>query len=439
VATDQGGHEKAGEVEAAVADAFREHWGRVVATLIGLTRNWDLAEECAQEAFALALTAWRRDGIPRQPGAWLITAARNRAIDRIRRDQVGAAKLRQIGALLPADEGVDVSAEDGDDVLDSGIRDDRLRLIYTCCHPALAFEAQVALALRTLCGLSTTEIARAFQISEPAVAKRLVRTRHKIAVAGIPYRVPPAHLLPERTNAVLGVVYLLFNEGYAATSGPSLVRTDLCDQAVWLAGMVAELMPDHPEAGGLHALLLLLHARTAARIDASGTLVPLEEQDRSRWDRPMIEAGLAAVAHALRRETIGPYQLQALIAACHATAARAEDTDWYQIVDLYDQLVVLVPSWTVRLNRAVAVAMRSGAQAGLDLLDTLDGGGDPPPSHLLPAVRADLLRRLGADAEARKHYRLALAGTDNAGERAYLARRLAEVEDRGRPGPPRSS
>ena len=302
--------------------------------------------------------------------------------------------------------------------------------VATWCHPALAFEAQVVLALRTLCGLSTTEIARAFQLSEPAVAKRLVRTRHKIAVAGIPYRVPPAHLLPERTTAVLGVIYLLFNEGYAATAGPTLVRGDLCDQAVRLAGMVAELMPDHPEAGGLHALLLLLHARTAARSDAAGTLVPLEEQDRSRWDRPMIAAGLAAVARALRRETVGPYQLQALIAACHATAARAEDTDWRQIVELYDQLGAIVPSWTVRLNRAVAVAMRSGPRAGLELLDTLAADGDPPRSHLLPAVRADLLRRLGADAEAVQQYRLALAGTENAGERAYLARRLAEVDGR---------
>jgi RNA polymerase sigma-70 factor, ECF subfamily len=397
--------------------------------------HWDLAEECAQEAFTLALTAWRRDGIPRQPGAWLITAARIRAVDRIRRDQVGAAKLRQIGTLLAYDEGGDVAAGDlgaeGGDVVDSGIRDDRLRLIYTCCHPALAFEAQVALALRTLCGLTTAEIARAFQLSDSAVAKRLVRARHKIATAAIPYRVPPAHLLPERTNAVLGVVYLLFNEGYAATAGPSLARTDLCDRAVRLAGMVAELMPDHPEAGGLNALLLLLHARTAARADASGTLVPLEEQDRSRWDRPMIGAGVAAVARALRRESIGPYQLQALIAACHLTAARAEDTDWHQVVDLYDQLEVMVPSWTVRLNRAVAVAMRSGPRAGLDLLDALTVDGDPPRSHLLPAVRADLLRRLGANAAAGEQYRLALAGTDNAGEWAYLSRRLAETGAEG--------
>jgi RNA polymerase sigma-70 factor (ECF subfamily) len=422
--------EEGSSVEAAVAEVFRAEWGRVVATLIGLTRNWDLAEECAQEAFTLALTAWRRDGVPRQPGAWLITTARNRAIDRIRREQVGAAKLRQIGRLMTPDEGVISGEGTGDDAADSGIQDDRLRLIFTCCHPALAFEAQVALALRTLCGLSTTEIARAFQVSEPAVTKRLVRTRHKIAVAGIPYRVPPAHLLPERTNAVLGVIYLLFNEGYAATAGPSLVRADLCDQAIRLAVMVAELMPDHPEAAGLHALLLLLHARTAARVDAAGTLVPLDEQDRSRWDRPTIEAGIATVARALRREAVGPYQLQALIAACHATAARAEDTDWPQIVDLYDQLEAMVPSWTVRLNRAVAVAMRSGPQAGLDLLDALDADGAQPRSHLLPAVRADLLRRLGAYAQAGEQYRLALAGTENAGERAYLTRRLAEVEAR---------
>jgi len=407
-------------VERALAASFREDWGRIVAGLIGMTGNWDLAEECAQEAYAQALTAWRRDGVPERPRAWLITTARNRAIDRIRRQRVGAAKLREVGAADP-DPGYGPQVDL--DAVESGIADDRLRLIFTCCHPALAFEAQVTLALRTLCGLDVAEIARAFQVTEPAMAKRLVRTRQKIAVAGIPYRVPPAHLLSERTTAVLGVIYLLFNEGYAATTGDALVRHNLCDQAVQLAGMVAELMPDHPEAVGLHALLLLQHARATARADSHGALVPLEEQDRSRWDRAMIEAGLAAVGQALRRERVGPYQLQALIAACHATAPSPADTDWERIVTLYDQLAAVVPSWTVRLNRAIAVAMRSGPEAGLTLLDDLPSstGG-----HLLPAARADLLRRLGRHAEAAEHYVLALAGTDNESERAYLRRRLAE-------------
>jgi RNA polymerase sigma-70 factor, ECF subfamily len=397
----------------AVERAFREHWGRVVATLIGVTGDWDLAEECTQDAYAQALTAWRRDGVPDNPRAWLTTAARNRAVDRIRRDRVGAAKLR----LLAADEPEPESP--------AGPRpepaDDRLRLIFTCCHPALAFEAQVTLALRTLCGLTVAEIARAFQMSEAAMAKRLVRTRQKIAVAGIPYRVPPAHQLPERTTAVLGVVYLLYNEGYAATAGPALDRPDLCAEAVRLAGLVADLMPDHPEAVGLHALLLIQQARAAARVDGAGALVPLEEQDRSRWDAAMIERGLVEIRRAVRRERIGPYQLQALIAACHATAATAADTDWARIVDLYDRLAVLVPSWTVRLNRAVAIAMRDGPAAGLDLLDAL-----PDRGHLLPAVRADLLRRLGRRTEARPQYEAALAGTANEAERAYLRRRLAE-------------
>jgi RNA polymerase sigma-70 factor (ECF subfamily) len=407
------------DVERALTESFRQDWGRVVAALIGMTGDWDLAEECAQEAFTAALPAWRRDGIPERPRAWLTTTARNRAVDRIRRQRVGAVKLRELAIDQMRDDEVALDF----DALDSGIPDDRLRLIFTCCHPALAFEAQVTLALRTLCGLTTAEIARAFLVSEPTMAKRLVRTKSKIATAGIPYRVPPAHLLPERTTAVLGVVYLLFNEGYAATTGHALIRHELCDHAIHLAAIVAELMPDHPEAGGLHALLLLLHARSPARVDASGALVPLEDQDRSRWDAAMIAAGVAAVRRAVRREKVGPYQLQALIAACHATTANAADTDWAQIVALYDELQKLVPSSTVRLNRAVAVAMRSGPQAGLDLLDELGAVADPP---LLAAARADLLRRLGRPAEAAEQYRLAHARTDNEAERAYLTRRLAE-------------
>jgi RNA polymerase sigma-70 factor (ECF subfamily) len=349
-----------------------------------------------------------------------MTTARHRAIDRIRRERVGTAKLRELAAIQKPAETLDL------DALDSGIADDRLRLIFTCCHPALAFEAQVALALRTLCGLTTAELARAFLVAEPAMARRLSRTKQKIAAAAIPYRVPPAHLLPARTTAVLGVIYLLFNEGYTATAGPALIRHELCEQAVYLASLVAELMPDHPEAGGLSALLLLLHARAAARVDAAGALVPLSEQDRSRWDATLIGTGLAVLRRALRHERVGPYQLQALIAACHATAAEATDTDWVQIVALYDQLQELVPSPTVRLNRAIAVAMRSGPRVGLELLDELAAAGGLTDHPLLPATRADLLRRLGRLAEAGEHYRLALTRTGNEAERAYLSRRLAE-------------
>jgi RNA polymerase sigma-70 factor (ECF subfamily) len=399
--------------------AFRRDWGRVVATLIGLIGDWDLAEECAQEAFALALPAWERDGVPEQPHAWLITAARNRAVDRIRRDRLAAAKLRQLAAsLVPENDAIDLEA------LDSGVTDDRLRLIFTCCHPALGFEAQVSLALRTLCGLSTAEIARAFLVSEATMAKRLVRAKQKIAVAGIPYRVPPASVLPERTAAVLGVLYLMFNEGYAATAGPALIRHELCEQAVRLAAMVAELMPDDPEAGGLHALLVLLRAREAGRVDDTGALVPLEEQDRTRWDAAGIAAGVAEIRRALRYERVGPYQLQALIAACHATAPSAEETDWAQIVALYDELVRVVPSATVRLNRVVAVAMDAGPQMGLDLLD----GVEEHP--LLAAVRADLLRRLRRDEEAAQWYRLAIERAGNEAERAYLVRRLGALKGR---------
>ena len=395
-------------VERELDEAFRRDWGRVVATLIGVTGDWDLAEEAAQEAFASALTAWRRDGVPAQPRAWLITTARNRAVDRIRRERVGAAKMREAAFLNEPDA---VSAA----TVDTSIPDDRLRLIFTCCHPALAFEAQVALALRTLCGLTTAEIARSFLVPEATMAKRLVRAKQKIATAGIPYRVPPAHQLPRRTSAVLGVVYLLFHEGYVA-----LDRPELCERAIQLAALVADLMPDDPEAGGLHALLLLLHARAAARTDPDGALVPLEEQDRSRWDAAMIDAGTRQIRDAMRAERPGPYRLQALIAACHATAPTPAHTDWARIVTLYDGLATLVPSATVRLNRAVAVGMSTGPDAGLALLDEV---GDHP---LLPAARADLLRRLGRRADAADQYRRALAATDVAGERAYLERRLAE-------------
>ena len=407
------------DVSDAVATAFREEWGRVVATLIGTTGDWDLAEECAQEAFASALKTWPRDGVPRRPGAWLTTVARNRALDRLRRSAAEAAKLREVAALAPAD---DPGQDD-----DSGIRDDRLRLMFTCCHPALPLEARVALTLRTLAGLTTAEIARAFLVPEPTMAKRLVRAKSKIRHAGIPYRLPPSHLLPERVVGVLAVLYLLFNEGYAASAGADLVRQGLCAEAIRLARALAGLMPDEPEALGLLALMLLHDARRAARVDAAGDLVTLEDQDRARWERAEIDEGAGVLDAALRRGRPGPYRLQAAIAACHATAPDAAATDWAEIALLYWQLGEIMPSPVVELNRAVAVAMSQGPAAGLELVAAIEDSGALAGYYLLPATRADLLRRLGRRAEAAASYRAArdLAATD--AERRYLDRRLAET------------
>jgi RNA polymerase sigma-70 factor (ECF subfamily) len=348
--------------------------------------------------------------------------ARNRALDRLRRGAAEAAKLREAAVLAPIDE------PDDDD--ESGIRDDRLRLMFTCCHPALPLEARVALTLRTLAGLTTAEIARAFLVPEPTMAKRLVRAKHKIRDAGIPYRVPPAHLLSERTAGVLAVVYLLFNEGYAASAGADLVRRSLCAEAIRLARALAQLMPDEPEALGLLALMLLHDARRATRTDDAGDLVTLEDQDRGRWDRPGIEEAAAVLEAALRRGQPGPYQVQAAIAACHATAAEAADTDWAQIARLYGELARVMPSPVVELNRAVAVAMADGPAAGLDLVAAIEASGELSGYYLVPATRADLLRRLGRWAEAAASYRAArdLAATD--AERRYLDRRLTEATGR---------
>ena len=408
-------------MEAAVARAFRDEWGRIVATLIRTTGDWDVAEESTQDAFARALESWPRDGIPRHPGAWLTTTARNRAVDRLRRAASGAAKLREVAVQPVPDE----PAEEGRGV----VEDDRLRLIFTCCHPALAMEAQVALTLRTLAGLTTAEIARAFLVPEPTMAQRLVRAKHKIRNAGIPYRVPPAHLLPERTMAVLAVVYLLFNEGYAATAGADLVRLSLCDEAVRLSRTLARLMPDEPEVLGLLALLLLQHARRAGRVDGGGDLVPLDEQDRSLWDAPAIEEGIALLDAALRRGEPGPYQVQAAIAACHASAPTASATDWAEIVALYGELARMVPSPVVALNRAVAVAMSEGPAAGLLLVEDLEAAAVLRGYHLLAATRADLLRRLDRRVDAADAYRRALELATADTERRYLRRRLAEVTD----------
>jgi RNA polymerase sigma-70 factor (ECF subfamily) len=403
--------------EEAVARAFREEWGRIVATLIRTTGDWDLAEECAQDAFARALERWPRDGVPANPGAWLTTTARNRALDRLRRAQSGAAKTREAAMLMPEDPPPALD--------DSGVGDDRLRLIFTCCHPALSVEAQVALTLRTLAGLTTAEIARAFLVPEPTMAQRLVRAKRKIHDAGIPYRVPPAHLLPERTSAVLAVLYLLFNEGYVASSGAELVRADLAAEAIRLARTLTDLMPDEPEAIGLLALMLLHHARRAGRVDAAGELVPLDEQDRTTWDQGMIAEGQTQLERALRRQRPGPYQVQAAIAACHASASTAAETDWHEIALLYAELVHMTASPVVELNRAVAVAMSDGPDAGLELVDALAPGLDG--YQYLHATRADLLRRLDRRDESAAAYTRALELSTVATERRYLQRRLDEV------------
>jgi len=408
---------------AAIDMVYRSDWGRIVATLIRLFGDFDMAEEAAQEAFAAAVKQWPVSGVPDFPRAWIIQTARQKAIDRLRRQkrfQEKATSYVESGLLRTSEEPVTESSD---------IPDDRLRLIFTCCHPALALESQVALTLRMLGGLETDEIARAFLVPVATMAQRLVRAKRKIRDAGIPFSVPDTNDIPARLDAVLTIIYLVFNEGYVATRGQPLVRTELCAEAIRLGRLVRELMAPRPpaEATGLVALMLLHDSRRAARLDEAGNLVLLEEQDRGRWDQQQIGEALPLVEEALRPQS-GPFALQAAIAAIHCRAARAEDTNWTEIVRFYDLLGRAQPSPIVALNRAVAIAMVDGPQAALVLVDQLAATGALDGYHLLHAVRADLLRRIGSAAEAAESYARALELVTNDSERRFLERRLCEIQ-----------
>ncbi len=407
-----------------IESLYRDESGRILSTLIRLVGDFDLAEEVMHDAFAAALEQWPGHGTPENPRAWLVSTARHKAIDRLRRDVRFREKQVELAhwAALAED-----AAPDFADAADGRIADDRLRLIFTCCHPALSLEAQVALTLRTLGGLTTEEIARAFLVPVPTMAQRLVRAKQKIRAAGSPYRVPPDDELAERLDGVLATLYLVFNEGYSATSGAELVRRELCAEAIRLARLVAGLLPARPEARALLALMLLHDSRRETRVSPEGELVRLEEQDRSRWDRAAIDEGVALTENALREGGPGSYALQAAIAALHAQAPSARETDWPQIAALYRELLARFPSPVIALNHAAAVSEACGPAAGLELLDELERSGSLPGYHLLPAARGRLLERLGRRAEAADAYRRALELVGNDAERRFLDRELAKV------------
>jgi RNA polymerase sigma-70 factor, ECF subfamily len=420
----------ASAVERAVAEAHRGEWAFVLAATARVARDLDLAEECVQDAYVAALDAWARDGVPRKPGAWLTTAAKRKALDALRREHTFQAKL----PLLVEPEETEM-----DDPDDNVVPDDRLRLIFTCCHPALGQEAQVALTLRLVCGVSTGDIAQAFLVSEPTLAARVTRAKKKISAARIAYRVPEASELPERLDAVLTVIHLLYTTGHTAPSGERLVRGDLVERALDLARMLRSLMPDEPEVRGLLALLLVTDARRSTRTDAEGRLVLLEDQDRSAWDRAAIEEGHRLVVGALRAGSPGRFALQAAIASLHATAPSYAETDWSQVLALYHALLAVWPSPVVALNRAVARAMVEGPQTALGEIEALERDGRLAGYRYLPAIKADLLRRLGRHAEAVSAYLAALELADNEAERQFLATRVAESEALSISGDPRSS
>jgi RNA polymerase sigma-70 factor, ECF subfamily len=421
------------EVGAAVADAHRREWAFVLAATARVARDIDLAEECVQDAYVAALDAWSRQGVPRNPAAWLTTTARRRALDRLRRDRTLRSKLPLLIEPEP-ETGPGAEAEEPVAADDDVIADDRLRLVFTCCHPALAREAQVALTLRLVCGLATTEIAQAFLVSEPTMAARVTRAKKKISAARIPYRVPGAAELPDRLDAVLTVVHLLYTTGHTAPAGPDLVRADLVERALGLARMLRDLMPDEPEVRGLLALLLLSDARRATRAGADGRLLLLEEQDREQWDRAAIAEGTGLVTEALRGGRPGRFTLQAAIAAVHAEAPSYAETDWPQLLRLYGELLKAWPTPVVALNRIVPLAMTAGPDSALAEIARIERDGRLAGYRYLPAAKADLLRRLGRWDDAAAQYRIALDLTDNAAERAFLAGRLDEAAARAAGG-----